>query len=523
MQPQAQWHSGANALGAVPATEPARPGAATGTFEFLGAPAPAPAPEPSIYSDAAGFRFLESATPAHGFDLLGAPGAPAPHYGSAGGGVDLFDMLTATTPTQASTTGSVGGEFHSVAGSAPSATSSRSHPTDVHPCTRCYVGNLSAIGVCSNSGCATHESSIYDSMDVGGLSQARSKGTSDVAPSAKSSMSTQARTVRIIRSQPGTALGIILRTSFDGHVICAEAQGAAAAAGVVPGSRVLGVAGWSMEGQTEGAVVATIQRLAPGSPVDLVLAPPAPNWQRKMLVSPPVPSAAVSPHVPPAALRVPDYHTAAGVAAGNANAWQKKQAKQQAKLQKMRAELERKQQAERAELARIAQLPLTQRAEAAREKPRWIPDVEATGCMICAKPFTMQKSMFKKRSEDDRRQHCHYCGWAVCGLCSPRKVMLHRWLEGPIVHRTKSRKALRVCRLCDEKRVDQIKPKLTTAEKLARLTGDALDKMTDVADLADVADVADLFSMMPAEDSELGETVAAVQGAASIISWAVSD
>jgi hypothetical protein len=101
-----------------------------------------------------------------------------------------------------------------------------------------------------------------------------------VAQQLQISLATAAvRSVRINRARPGMDLGIVLKTSSDGHVICAEIQGAAAAAGIVAGTPVMAVAGVSMEGQPIGAGVAAIQGLPPGSPVDLVLAPPAPNWQ----------------------------------------------------------------------------------------------------------------------------------------------------------------------------------------------------------------------------------------------------
>jgi hypothetical protein len=86
------------------------------------------------------------------------------------------------------------------------------------------------------------------------------------------------RPVRINR-QPGAGLGIILKTTRDGNAICEVAQGAAAAAGIVAGCVIEAVAGVPVAGRGEAAVVAVIKGLPPGSPVDMVLKPPQPNWQ----------------------------------------------------------------------------------------------------------------------------------------------------------------------------------------------------------------------------------------------------
>jgi hypothetical protein len=61
--------------------------------------------------------------------------------------------------------------------------------------------------------------------------------------------------------------------------------------------------------------------------------------------------------------------------------------------------------------------------------------------MICSKGF----SLFV------RTRHCHYCGWAVCGDCSPGRLVLDRWLaaDKPNAAQTaRSTKPLRVCSLC---------------------------------------------------------------------------
>ena len=656
-QPQA-WQSGGALLGAVPATEAPRPAAgfgfvgaapggsgafdllgavapapapSAGGFSFIGAPAPAttttggggfdllgaaaPAPSTSIYSsDTSGFNFIEPAAMAPapapattfpggggGFDLLGAAPAPSTSiYSSDAGGVDLL-TTAAPAPTVLASSGAGGGAFGQLG--APSAASAGSQPPAVNPCSRCYVGHLSASGVCTNPNCSTHESSIYgDASESRRASSTRtSVQTSGLGPSAG------ARSVRINRARPGRGLGIVLKTSSDGHVICTEIKGAAAAAGVVAGSRVMAVAGVSMEGQPEGAVVAAIQGLSPGSPVDLVLAPPAPNWQATLPVertthaapSPGPATTVVQITIPPgvvpgqqlrinapngeqvmitapqgclpgqqlqislatAAVRSvrinraqpgtglgivlktsSDGHVicteikgaaaAAGVVAGSRvmavagvsmegqpegavvaaiqglspgspvdlvlappapnwqatlpapapqpaaprklTPWEKKQAKELAKLEKLKGKEAQRLQAVQAEAARLAMLPLPERAALARASPQWIPDAETSGCMICAKVFGT--SRFR---EHDRRQHCRYCGWAVCGGCSQTKLPLQRWMDGPHrLHTTMSTEALRVCRLCDEAQVHRLAPERSLADRLIIAGVTAADHLT---------------------------------------------
>ena len=526
-QPQA-WQSGGALLGAVPATEAPRPAAgfgfvgaapggsgafdllgavapapapSAGGFSFIGAPAPAttttggggfdllgaaaPAPSTSIYSsDTSGFNFMAPApAPATnvsgggggGFDLLGAAPEPSTsiYSSSDAGGIDLLTTAAPAPTVLASSSG--GGAFGQLG--APSAVSASSQPPAVNPCSRCYVGHLSASGVCTNPNCSTHESSIYgDASEPRRASSTRtSVQTSGLGPSAG------ARSVRINRARPGTGLGIVLKTSSDGHVICTEIQGAAAAAGVVAGSRVMAVAGVSMEGQPEGAVVAAIQGLSPGSPVDLVLAPPAPNWQATLPAPAPQPAA-------PRKL----------------TPWEKKQAKELAKLEKLKGKEAQRLQAVQAEAARLAMLPLPERAALARASPRWIPDAETSGCMICAKVFGT--SRFR---EHDRRQHCRYCGWAVCGGCSQTKLPLQRWMDGPHrLHTTMSTEALRVCRLCDEAQVHRLAPERSIADRgfiaivraADHLTepepGSTLDRIeTGVDRIGFLSDMADLVGL----------------------------
>ena len=44
------------------------------------------------------------------------------------------------------------------------------------------------------------------------------------------------------------------------------------------------------------------------------------------------------------------------------------------------------------EPTREPEIPLEERAAAARASPRWIPDGEVSGCMLCAKSFSLLKS-----------------------------------------------------------------------------------------------------------------------------------
>ncbi|CAG0881782.1 unnamed protein product [Cyprideis torosa] len=60
--------------------------------------------------------------------------------------------------------------------------------------------------------------------------------------------------------------------------------------------------------------------------------------------------------------------------------------------------------------------------------PKWIPDSEATNCMLCDARFTFTR----------RRHHCRCCGILVCASCSSQKVKLP-YLEG---------KEGRVCQPC---------------------------------------------------------------------------
>ena len=442
-----------------------------------------------------------------------------------------------------------------------------------------------------------------------------------------------------INREEGAGLGIILRTTCDGHAICAEAEGAAAASGVVAGSRVLAVAGVPVQGRGEGAVVAVIRDLPPGSPVDLVLAPPLSNWQETLRVPARQQHVAAGTHTGSEMARVqakrqaelmerdprqnsdrklnPFLKAAGGATSGlefkaastafvvhglykavdadmshddaqfggemarvhakrvaeqaeqaeqaklaetqvawsDSAAGQKHQAElelaerlakadekqrkkaakkaeadrkqaakkaeaasrpagpmenemvrvqakrlqaEQAKLHEMQVAMQRKQQTEHAELAK---LPLAEHAALARASPRWIPDAEASRCMICTSGLETVKNGNSHRigwtrsttlltvHERSFGHRCRYCGWAVCARCSKNKLPLQRWLEfqgdEPIrIHKSMSAEPLRVCDICVEQRVDLLKPKRSVGERIAAGVVGALASADDALDAA---------------------------------------
>ncbi|CAL8091285.1 unnamed protein product [Calicophoron daubneyi] len=64
-----------------------------------------------------------------------------------------------------------------------------------------------------------------------------------------------------------------------------------------------------------------------------------------------------------------------------------------------------------------------------KHSPVWIPDAEATHCMVCGiSEFTLV----------NRRHHCRHCGKVVCNRCSPYRWMLP--YQGSAL--------VRICRLC---------------------------------------------------------------------------
>jgi hypothetical protein len=94
---------------------------------------------------------------------------------------------------------------------------------------------------------------------------------------------------------------------------------------------------------------------------------------------------------------------------------------------------------------RIGQAPDAAEAStnpaAARANPRWVRSTECTGCMLCQRAFGMMNP----------KHHCRRCGWAVCGSCSPNKLVLDQWLEEEkphVVQKMTSSEPLRVCTNC---------------------------------------------------------------------------
>ena len=88
-------------------------------------------------------------------------------------------------------------------------------------------------------------------------------------------------------------------------------------------------------------------------------------------------------------------------------------------------------------------------ARAARERPAWVPDEDASHCMIegCSLEFWPQWP-----NDVYRRHHCRSCGWVVCKAClAPEPVALDRWVsskKGHPVKRGAPTKAKTVCRAC---------------------------------------------------------------------------
>eukprot|EP01047_Picozoa_sp_COSAG01_P007585 COSAG01_NODE_289_length_19391_cov_119.323122_21_plen_220_part_00 len=73
----------------------------------------------------------------------------------------------------------------------------------------------------------------------------------------------------------------------------------------------------------------------------------------------------------------------------------------------------------------------------ARANPRWVPDSEATACMLCEQTFSFMS----------KRHHCRYCGALVCDACSRRRMCLDRWmLDNGRTARAKPRNAAELSR-----------------------------------------------------------------------------
>eukprot|EP01046_Picozoa_sp_COSAG06_P030962 COSAG06_NODE_2978_length_5994_cov_51.043766_5_plen_432_part_00 len=87
--------------------------------------------------------------------------------------------------------------------------------------------------------------------------------------------------------------------------------------------------------------------------------------------------------------------------------------------------------------------------DARRDPMRWVPDGEASYCMIegCSLEFWP-----KWPSDKWRRHHCRSCGWVVCkGCLAPEPVELDRWVSSKAGHPINygaPTKAVAVCRAC---------------------------------------------------------------------------
>lgn len=85
----------------------------------------------------------------------------------------------------------------------------------------------------------------------------------------------------------------------------------------------------------------------------------------------------------------------------------------------------------------------------------WIPDNEASMCMLCRKT---------KFTTLNRRHHCRKCGGVICGACSTKRFLLPQ----------QSSKPLRICDKCysqitnEEKSRDIAKPRSGSAKKPSR-------------------------------------------------------
>lgn len=87
-------------------------------------------------------------------------------------------------------------------------------------------------------------------------------------------------------------------------------------------------------------------------------------------------------------------------------------------------------------------------ASQARATPRWVPDEEASHCMLCT-----TVGFWKVGPAAKRRHHCRCCGWVVCLACMPEGQILEldQWVSSTAEHRIKHgdpTKAKRVCNSC---------------------------------------------------------------------------
>jgi hypothetical protein len=95
---------------------------------------------------------------------------------------------------------------------------------------------------------------------------------------------------------------------------------------------------------------------------------------------------------------------------------------------------------------------------AARAAPRWVPDAEASSCMLCKPDW----QFWNTGLASSKRHHCRYCGWVVCKSClscaetgKPLTLAVDRWVSIKAEHAVHqlengATKEKQVCRSCYE-------------------------------------------------------------------------
>ena len=128
-------------------------------------------------------------------------------------------------------------------------------------------------------------------------------------------------------------------------------------------------------------------------------------------------------------------------------------------------------------------LAKTSRAKEARKAMRWVPDGEASQCMI---DFCSLEFWPNWPSDEWRRHHCRSCGWVVCkGCLAPEPLPLDRWVSSTAGHETKHgnpTKAKTVCRACAlvvPSEVESRARRNKKAEKLGELAQDTKHVLTE--------------------------------------------
>jgi len=72
---------------------------------------------------------------------------------------------------------------------------------------------------------------------------------------------------------------MLLQAQNDPIIEQVQPGGAAAAAGVAPGSVCLACMNMAVSGQGQQGLIGIVKQQPPTQPITLVLAPPQPNWQ----------------------------------------------------------------------------------------------------------------------------------------------------------------------------------------------------------------------------------------------------